>query len=70
MIDRIRPSPTPVGAVSFHPMARMLMAISALASEHKAIVTANVVVPFGPEVVPAERGSLGMYATLYHCSCD
>lgn len=51
-------------------MARMLMAISALASEHKAIVTANVVVPFGPEVVPAERGSLGMYATLYHCSCD
>jgi len=46
------------------------MAILALVSESKACVTGNVIVPFGPKVVAAERGSLGMYATLYHCSCD
>lgn len=70
MIDRIKPSPTSVGAVSFHLMARMLMAFLALASENTAFVTGNVLVSFGPKVVAAERGSLGIYGTLYDCSCD
>jgi len=64
MIDRIKPSPISVGTVSFYLMAKMLIAFSALASENTAFVIGNVLVPFGPKVVAAERGSLGIWHSI------